>query len=90
VKLLSSQRAKIDLLSIRAYFDERNKAAGKKIALRIKQKLALLRRNPEMGRLVEGKPGVRELVVDDYVLPYVIEGGSIIILRIWHGTQDRS
>jgi plasmid stabilization system protein ParE len=32
---------------------------------------------------------VCELVVDDYVLPYVIEGDTIFIVRIWHGAQDR-
>lgn len=42
-----------------------------------------------MGRPVEGRPGVRELVVDNYVLPYVFEGGEILILRVWHGAQDR-
>lgn len=89
VKLKSSDRAKADLLAIRAYFDERNKAAGKKVAARIKQKLGLLRKNPRMGRSVEERPGVYELVVDEYVLPYVIVDDTIVILRVWHGKQNR-
>jgi addiction module RelE/StbE family toxin len=89
VKLRSTDRAKADLLSIRAYFDERNQAAGKRVAARIKQKLALLRKNPRMGRIVEEKPGVHELIVDDYVLPYIIVDDTIIILRVWHGAQNR-
>ena len=89
MKLKSSVRAKADLLSIRDYFEAKNKAAGKRIALRIKQKLALLRMNPNLGRQVEQQPGVRELVIGDYVLPYVIVEDVIVILRVWHGAQDR-
>jgi plasmid stabilization system protein ParE len=90
VKLKSSARAKADLAALRAWFNERNPAAGKRVAARIKQKLAHLRKNPRMGRVVEGRPELRELVVDSYVLPYLIEGDTICIVRVWHGAQDRS
>ena len=89
MKLKSSKQAKADLAALRAWFKERRPQAGMRIAARIKQKLEILKKNPRMGRAVEGKSGVRELVVGDYVLPYVIEGDTIFIVRIWHGAQDR-
>lgn len=89
MKLRQTDKAREDLRALRAYFDEHNPAAGRAIAARIKHKLTLLRKNPEMGRPVEGRPGVRELVVDNYVLPYMLEGGAIVVLRVWHGAQDR-
>jgi plasmid stabilization system protein ParE len=32
---------------------------------------------------------VRELVVDAYVVSYVLEDDTILLVRIWHGAQDR-
>jgi toxin ParE1/3/4 len=89
VKLKSSKQAKADLAALRAWFKEKNPQVGMRIAARIKDKIAHLKQHPRMGREVAGRPGVRELVVDAYVVSYVLEDDTILLVRIWHGAQDR-
>ncbi len=47
---------------------------------------------PRVGQPAEGYTDkeVRKLTVGQYIMHYEIMGEEVIILRIWHGREDRS
>jgi plasmid stabilization system protein ParE len=84
-----SDEARADRDAILAFLLERNPVA----ALRVAEGLVLatdsLSTFPDRGR--PGRvPNTRELVtVRPYVVVYGVRGDQVVILRIWHGAQDR-
>jgi toxin ParE1/3/4 len=78
-----------DLIAIRAYIEQDEPAAARRIALHIIQNVeTLLVNNPEMGR--PGRvPGTRELVIPKtpFIVPYRLAGRTIEILRVFHGAR---
>ena len=82
-------RALADLASLRAYIAEQDRAAAKRVVLRIVYCVeTLLPQSPEMGR--PGRiPGTRELVVTGtpFIVPYRVRGQTIQILRVYHGAR---
>ena len=84
-----SPQAIADLVSLRAYIAEDDKAAAQRIALHIIRNIEeLLSDNPNMGRA--GRvPGTRELVVPrtPYIVPYRVRNNRIQVLRVYHGAR---
>jgi toxin ParE1/3/4 len=78
-----------DLAALRAYIEQDDPRAARRIALHIIENVELLLpANPQMGR--PGRvPGTRELVVPrtPFIVPYRIAGGNIQILRVYHGAR---
>ena len=78
-----------DLTAIRAYIEQEEPAAARRIVLHIIQNVeTLLANNPEMGR--PGRvPGTRELVIPKtpFIVPYRLAGRTIQILRVFHGAR---
>lgn len=78
-----------DLAALRAYIEQDNPAAARRIALHIFHNVEmLLADNPEMGR--PGRvSGTRELVIPKtpFVVPYRLVGRAIQILRVFHGAR---
>ncbi|HEX6136591.1 MAG TPA: type II toxin-antitoxin system RelE/ParE family toxin [Casimicrobiaceae bacterium] len=54
-----------------------------------------LRDNPQPGRRVRQAPGqwapeeVRDWVTGDYVARYLLLRDTIVVLRVWHGRENR-
>jgi plasmid stabilization system protein ParE len=52
-------------------------------------------RFPRLGRRVTVTPGeaapdeIRDWLVGDYVVRYLIAGDRVIVLRVWHGREQR-
>jgi plasmid stabilization system protein ParE len=50
--------------------------------------------SPRLGRVIPvpdgGPEELRELVVAPYVIRYIVEPQRIVIIRLWHGREDRS
>ncbi|MFI5094106.1 MAG: type II toxin-antitoxin system RelE/ParE family toxin [Candidatus Acidiferrum sp.] len=70
------------------YIAEDNPAAADRVVQRIFRAVALLSKNPSMGRA--GRvPGTRELVVPNtpYIIPYRVHAGAIEILRVFHAAR---
>ncbi|HEU5273783.1 MAG TPA: type II toxin-antitoxin system RelE/ParE family toxin [Xanthobacteraceae bacterium] len=74
------------------YISQRNPDAARHVGARIRETIDLLGAFPDIGR--DGAlVGTRELVVPG--LPYIVvhrvdrEGGSVVILGIYHGAQLR-
>jgi toxin ParE1/3/4 len=87
--LIWSPEAIADLLALRAYIEQENPAAARRVALHILHNVEdLLPRSPQMGR--PGRvPGTRELVIPGtpFIVPYRVAGNTIQILRVFHGAR---
>jgi plasmid stabilization system protein ParE len=59
----------------------------------IRGSAARLLDHPRIGRRMDDETERRELILPfragAYVLRYRIEGETIVILRVWHGREDR-
>ena len=77
-----------DVERIYDYIASFNQPAAKRIASRLFEAGVDLARFSERGRPAED--GTRELtIVWPYVLVYEVLPSDVMILRIWHGAQDR-
>jgi len=89
MNLIWSPEAVADLLSLRAYIEEHDLAAAKRMALHIIRNIEeLLPDHPHMGR--PGRvPGTRELVIPrtPYIVPYRVRRNRVEILRVYHSAR---
>ena len=79
-----------DLDAIWDYLAERNQAAAQRVFASIYAAAERAMRFPDAAR--PGKLArTREIILSDYhyVLPYRVEGDTLIILRVYHAAQDR-
>ncbi len=71
----------------------KNPATAEKAMLAIDAGLDLLQQNPQAGIEMEGRPKYRQLIVpfgkSAYVLRYRIHGDRLVIVRVWHGRENR-
>ena len=84
-----ARAAHADLAALRRHIGQENPAAATRIAIQILAACDTLEYLPERGR--PGRyPGTREIAaVWPYVIVYRIEAAGVVILRIWHGAQER-
>jgi plasmid stabilization system protein ParE len=70
-----------------------NVEAGLLAAQAIRQAGDSLNRNAKRGTMVQGAPGVRKLRVPygkhGFVIHYAILEDEVVILKVYHGRQDR-
>jgi plasmid stabilization system protein ParE len=90
VRLLRT--AEDDLTDIIVYIAADRLTAAIKLSNRFNQKLSLLADNPQIGSKPKEdslvKLGYRYLILDNYLIFYVIEERVIYIHRIIHGARD--
>jgi plasmid stabilization system protein ParE len=81
-----------DLARLRAFLADKNPAAARRAALRIRKAAAAFREQPALGRVIEDED-FRDLLAPfgrgAYVLRYRIDPDAIVIVRVWHGREDR-
>lgn len=79
-----TKKALANLAAIVEYIERDNADRAKSFAQEIRAKTNSLEEFPGMGRA--GKVmGTRELVVhENYVIPYSVRGGVVVILRVHH------
>lgn len=84
--------AEDDLTEIILYIAADRPAAAVKIASQIEQKLLLLADNPHLGSVPSDDSlallGYRYLVVDNYLIFYLIDDQIIYVHRVMHGARD--
>ncbi len=81
-----------DLARLHAFLREVNPQAAASVVKTISRGAGGLRDNPRLGMALGGfEPReVRRLIVGQYELRYeVIEGGTVVVLRLWHTREDR-
>jgi toxin ParE1/3/4 len=85
VKIVWTEPARQDLRDIFEYIAEENPHAARALLNEIKDRVLLLKNNPQIGR--PGRvDGTRELVLTGtrYILPYRIKQQQIQILAVFH------
>jgi len=81
---------------LRAFIAKHDPAAAERLARRLIQGIERLLRNPRLGRRVTVAPDqmapeeIRDWVVGPYVVRYLIVDQRIVVLRIWHGKEQRA
>lgn len=79
-----TKKALADFVAILEYIEQDNPERAKTFAAEIKAKVENLADFPGMGR--PGRVmGTRELVVhENYVVPYRMRGGEVVVVRVQH------
>jgi plasmid stabilization system protein ParE len=95
VKLALSREARDDLVRLRAFIAAHDPSAAERVARRLIRGIERLIRFPRLGRRVIAAPGelapeeIRDWLVGDYVVRYLIADDRVIVLRVWHGKEQR-
>lgn len=92
MKLVYAPEAIHDLERLRDFIAEKNPAAAERIAQDLFQGIQNLKKFPRLGLKVARAPNpelVRDLVIDRYVVRYLVTDTAVYILRIWHHKEDR-
>ena len=83
-------------MRLRAFIAKHNPAAAERLARRLIQGIERLLRNPRLGRRVTVAPDqmapeeIRDWVAGEYVVRYLIADQRIVVLRVWHGKEQRT
>ena len=87
--VVRTDQAEIDLAEILDYLDERSPQTAERLATAIDDRSKLLSQLPLLGRTREELgPGLRSIVVEQYVLFYRVTATAVQVLRILHGARD--
>ena len=95
MKLAFSREARSDLVRLRAFIAKHNPTAAERVAKRLIQGIERLLQHPRLGRRVPVAPAqmapeeIRDWPIGDYVVRYLITADRIIVLRVWHGKEQR-
>lgn len=83
--------ARRDLLDLLDYIRRDNPGAAARFVDLVEERISLLARFPEMGREVRDErlrgSGYRMLVVEDYLVFYVLRENTVEIRRVIHGSR---
>lgn len=89
MKLQFTGKALEDLERLHEFVAQKNPAAADRIRNQLLDTFQTLLKQPLGGKPVKSLP-VRQWVAGDYVIRYLIENEqNLIIVRIWHGREDR-
>jgi toxin ParE1/3/4 len=92
-KLVWRERALSDISRLYDFLFEKNEEAAKKAAQVILKGSSLLEDSPKLGRPMADGTERRELFIPFgsgfYVLRYFLASGTVVIVRVWHGREDR-
>lgn len=84
--------AETDLNDIYSYIASDNKKAAESVLAKIESTIGLICDNPFIGRLSRHKQlarvGYRYMVVQNYLILYIVEDEAIVIHRILHSARD--
>lgn len=87
-----TETALADLVRLRRFIEPKNPRAARQAAEALKKGAALLLNHPGLGRRLEGRLD-REITIPfgkhGYVIRYRLDGDDVVILKIWHGLEDR-
>ena len=85
--------ARADVLRLFDFLIEANPSTAAAAVRVIRGGAARLAEHPWIGRRMDKETERRELIIPfgagAYVLRYRVEGETIVILRVWHGREDR-
>lgn len=89
-RLRFSTKARTDLrdLAVHIATVSGSVAVAARFVLELEERMKLLLVTPQMGRAAK-RAGVRELILDDYIIPYRLNDDVIEVLRVQHGARRK-
>jgi len=89
--LVWSSSAQLDLVRLHDFVASVNPLAAARLMDQLTTAPERLRQHPRLGRQLEryAPRDVRRLIVGNYELQYELRHDVILVLRIWHGREDR-
>ncbi len=93
MKIVFTPESIQDLARLRKFIEIKNPDASKRIAASLLEGIKKLKRFPYVGVEVSKAPNpeiVRDLILGNYIVRYLILGKTISILRLWHHKEDRN
>jgi toxin ParE1/3/4 len=90
----TSEAAKADLREIKLYIARENPAAARRVLARLRTKIALVARLPDLGRVRDDLPGelatLGSVPDGNYVIyHHVTAAGGVEVARVLHGARDQ-
>jgi toxin ParE1/3/4 len=92
LKLVYSQEAISDLIRLREFIAEKDPGAATPVSAELVSRIDYICSFPNMGKAVALSPeplDIRDSIFGQYVVRYVAQADSIIILRVWHHYESR-
>ena len=82
--------AKLDLKEIHAWYEKQRKGLGAAFRNEVEQTIAMLRRFPEIGLLIQ--ENVRRVLLKrfPYIIVYRFLRGKVVIEGVFHAHRDRT
>jgi plasmid stabilization system protein ParE len=93
MRLVYTQEAVDDLQRLREFIEIHNPAAAAKVAQTIITGVEKLKRFPRIGIEVKHAPDpdlIRDLILGNYIIRYLLHDESIYILHLWHHKEERT
>lgn len=90
-----TRSARTDFERLREFVAQRDESAAERAARQLLKGMELLVNQPRMGRRVLDADGhgapeeIRDWIVGNYIIRYLIAGDRIVVLRVWHHREDR-
>ena len=92
MRLSYTHEAIQDLIRLREFIAIKNPVAARKISESIREGISRLKIFPFLGLEVELAPDpemVRDLIIGNYIVRYLVHQKRIYILRVWHHKEER-
>lgn len=92
MNLVYSVNAVEDLSRLRDFIEIHNPIAAHQISTKLIEGITTLIDYPKIGHPVPKAPDpekIRDLIIGDFIVRYIIHKSSIVVLRIWHHREDR-
>lgn len=92
MNLVYTDDAVEDLYRLREFIEVHNPQAAQRISAELIKGITILSEHPKMGHSVPKAPNpeiIRDLIIGDYIIRYILSKNAIAILRIWHHGEDR-
>lgn len=92
MKLVYAAEAIEDLERLRSFIAEHDPTSAGRVAEELVERMEKLQAFPRMGRPVAAAPdpeSIRDMVFGRYVVRCSVHSETLVVLRIWHGMEDR-
>jgi plasmid stabilization system protein ParE len=81
-----------DLIRLREFIEHKNPEAAQRISKALRKGITQLKAFPNIGVEVVEAPNpeiVRDLILGNYIVRYLLTTSEVHILRIWHHKENR-
>ena len=88
-----SEDALADLNRFALFLQDQHPSLAKRVASEIVAKAQALTDHPKLGRVIQGRDEYRQVILQvlnaRYVFQYRYDGGRLVMLRVFHGRENR-